>query len=464
MKPVLLVDAVGLTPRWIGPNTPHLTELARSGASSPMSTVLPAVTCSAQATMLTGKSPSAHGAVGNGWFARDTGDVALWRQSNALVTGEKLYETARRVDPTFTCAKIFWWWNLGAAVDWSVTPRPCYPADGRKIPAIYGAPSEYATELERELGVFPFFDFWGPKSGIRSSRWLADAAIHTLATKKPSLTMVYLPHLDYDFQRFGPDDARATRAVEQLDALVGDLRKAASVAGAEIVIVSEYGITAVERPVHVNLALRKAGLLAARPTPAGDVLDVFASAAFAVSDHQLAHVYCKDSRSIERALEVLKALPGVDHIYGKSALRDIGLDHPRSGDLVLVAERDAWFTYYYWIDGIGEPDFARTVDIHRKPGYDPCELFVDPAIPVPQFRVAQRLLQKKLGFRYLMDVIPLNATLVRGSHGRLPDDVRDGPIFMSSRSFADSGGEPTNGIVDMHSVPQRVLTLLGRAR
>ncbi|MFN0245227.1 MAG: alkaline phosphatase family protein [Planctomycetota bacterium] len=464
MKPVLLVDVVGLTPRWIGDRTPHLAALARAGASAPMSTVLPAVTCSAQATMLTGKSPSAHGAVGNGWFARDTGDIALWRQSNALVAGEKLYETARRLDPSFTCAKIFWWWNLGAAVDWSVTPRPFYPADGRKIPAIYGAPSDYASELERELGRFPFFDFWGPKSGIRSSRWLADAAIHTLAKQKPSLTMVYLPHLDYDFQRFGPEDARCARAVEQVDVLVGDLRQAANAHGAEIVIVSEYGITAVERPVHVNLALRSAGLLTARPTPAGDVLDVFASQAFAVADHQVAHVYCKDARALERALQVLKGLPGVDHIYGRAALAGIGLDHARSGDLVLVAERDAWFTYYYWNGEAAEPDFARTVDIHRKPGYDPCELFVDPAIPVPHFRIAQRLLQKQLGFRYLMDVIPLNASLVRGSHGRLPDDPRDGPIFMSSRSFADSGGEPANGLVDMHSVPARVLALLARAR
>src|SRR5438046_1638717 len=166
MKPVLVVDVVGLTTRCISERTPHLAALV---SRAPMSTVLPAVTCSAQATMLTGLMPSGHGAVGNGWFDRETAEIALWRQSNALVAGEKVYERAKRVDAGFTCAKIFWWWNLGAAVDWSITPRPFYPADGRKIPAVYSAPAVYALELERDLGAFPFFDFWGPKSGLASS-------------------------------------------------------------------------------------------------------------------------------------------------------------------------------------------------------------------------------------------------------------------------------------------------------
>jgi predicted AlkP superfamily pyrophosphatase or phosphodiesterase len=179
MKPVLVLDVVGLTPRMIGERTPNLASLA---ARAPMTAILPAVTCSAQATMLTGTLPTRHGCVGNGWFARDTGDVALWRQSNALVLGEKVYETAKQRDPSFTCAKIFWWWNLGARVDWSITPRPFYPSDGRKILAVYGSPTEYAADLERDLGPFPFFDFWGPKSGLASSRWIADAAIRSVDT------------------------------------------------------------------------------------------------------------------------------------------------------------------------------------------------------------------------------------------------------------------------------------------
>src|SRR6185503_17337543 len=336
MKPVLVLDVVGLTVRQIGTRTPNLLALAQRGAMSPMDAVLPAVTLSAQATLLTGTLPSAHGAVGNGWYFRDVGEVLFWRQPNALVAGAKLYERARALDPSFTCAKIFWWWNLGAAVDWSITPRPFYPADGRKIVAVYGAPSSYAAGLERALGPFPFFDFWGPKSGLPSSRWIADAAIRTLEERKPALTLVYLPHLDYDFQRFGPADARSRKAVAEIDAVFADLASAAERADAEIVVVSEYGIEAVETPIDVNRALRRSGLLSARATPAGEVLDTFGSKAFAVADHQVAHIYAKSRDALEHARAVVLALPGVERVIDGEEKREAGLDHPRAGDLVAI--------------------------------------------------------------------------------------------------------------------------------
>ena len=462
MKPVLLLDVVGLTPALLGARTPNLVALGKRGALAPMSSVLPAVTCSAQATMLTGSLPAQHGAVGNGWFARQYAEVALWRQSNALVAGEKLYEAARKRSPGFRCAKIFWWWNLGAAVDWSITPRPFYPADGRKIPAVYAAPSSYGAALEEALGPFPFFDFWGPKSGLPSSRWIADAAMRTLREEKPALTLAYLPHLDYDQQRFGPADERSQRALAEIDTLVGELVQAADAAGAETVVVSEYGIVPVSKPVHVNRALREAGLLAARPTPAGEVLDVFGSRAFAVADHQVAHVYARDAQALADARRLLAKLPGVARVLDREAQKEFGLDHPRSGDLVALSEPDAWFTYYYWIDEAAEPDFARTVDIHRKPGYDPCELFLDPEITLPKLRVAQRLAQKKLGMRYLMDVIPTDAALVRGSHGLLPARPEEGPLFLCSKPWTACGGAPAGGVVAMTSVKERVLALLER--
>jgi len=462
MKPVLLLDVVGLTPGMLGARTPNLSALGKRGVSAPMSTVLPAVTCSAQATMLTGRMPAQHGAVGNGWFAREYAEVALWRQSNDLVEGEKLYESARERWSEFRCAKIFWWWNLGAAVDWSITPRPFYPADGRKIPAVYAAPAEYGAGLERALGPFPFFDFWGPRSGLPSSRWIADAAIRTLREQKPALTLAYLPHLDYDLQRFGTRDERAQRAVGEVDGLVGDLVHAADEAGAAVVVVSEYGLVDVSRPVHINRALREAGLLAARPTPAGEVLDVFASRAFAVADHQVAHVYVRDGTALPAARRLLAKLPGVARVLDREGQREFGLDHARAGDLVALSERDAWFTYYYWTDPAAEPDFARTVDIHRKPGYDPCELFLDPKIALPRLHVARRLAQKKLGLRYLMDVIPLDALLVRGSHGLLPATPEEGPVFLSSEAWSTCGGKPEGGIVAMTSIQRRVLALLGR--
>lgn len=463
MKPVLLIDAVGLTPAMISDATPALAALAKRGACAPMSSVLPAVTCSAQATMLTGLAPRDHGAVGNGWFERSSADLALWRQSNALVGGEKIYEAARLRDPGFTCAKIFWWWNMGAAVDWSITPRPYYPADGRKIPAVYGWPYSYPHELESELGAFPFFDFWGPKSGLPSSRWLADAAIATLQRQRPTLTMVYLPHLDYDLQRHGTEHARSLESVRELDRLIGDLVTAADREGVATLVVSEYGLNTVSHPVHINRALRASGMLLARPTPAGEVLDVFGSRAFAVADHQLAHVYIRAQRDLEAVRKILLELPGVEAVLDRREQAAFAIDHERSGDLVAISRRDAWFTYYYWEEPAAEPDFARTVDIHRKPGYDPCELFLDPTISVPALRIGTRLIQKKLGMRYLMDVIPLDASLVRGSHGRLPDRADEGPIFLCSQPWSSIGGEPRSGVVEMGSVKSRTLALLERA-
>lgn len=455
MRPVLLLDLVGLTPRQVSDaRTPHLAALAARGSMRPMTAILPAVTCSAQATMLTGELPSAHGAVGNGW--RDPGslDVALWRQSNHLVAGEKIYEAARRRDGSFTCAKLFWWWNMGAAVDLSITPRPFYPADGRKIVATYAWPPAYGEGLERALGPFPFFDFWGPKAGLPASRWIADATIRTLREERPTLTMAYLPHLDYTHQKYGPRDERSVRALEELDGLVGDLVAAADEAGAVVVAVSEYGIRDVSRPVAVNIALRRAGLLHARPTPAGDVLDPFGSAAFALADHQVAHVYANDAAARARALEVLSGLDGVGELLHGEARAAAGLDHPNAGDIVALSEPDAWFTYYYWEDPSDEPDFAHTVDIHRKPGYDPCEMFFDPELRFPKLRAMRRLAQKKLGFRYLMDVIATEPALVRGSHGLVPEDADDGPVWIS--------GEATDGEgpVEMTSVKDRVLGLM----
>ncbi|TAJ11246.1 MAG: alkaline phosphatase family protein, partial [Planctomycetota bacterium] len=359
MRPLLVIDAVGLTAAQIGARTPHLAKLAARGFAAPMSAILPAVTLSAQATLLTGALPTEHGAVGNGWYWRELGEAWLWRQPNAIVRGEKLYERARRLDPAFTCAKLFWWWNLGAAVDWSITPRPFYPADGRKIPAIQATPREFEARVLRELGEFPFFDFWGPRSGLASSRWIADAALFALREQRPTLTLAYLPHLDYDHQRHGPSDPRSLRALSELDALVGELVAGADAAGAATLVVSEYGIEDVDAPVHVNRALRQAGLLEVRETPVGEVLDPFASRAFAVADHQVAHVYVKRADDLAKVRALLERLDGVAAVLDEAGKRAAGIAHERAGELVAIARRGAWFTYLYWLDDARAPDFAR---------------------------------------------------------------------------------------------------------
>ena len=462
MSSVLLLNLVGLTPRLVGEHTPNLRAFAEQGAMMPMSAVLPAVTCSAQATMLTGLQPDEHGAVGNGWLDPETMEPKLWRQSNRLVSGEKLYERAARELAKSRCAKLFWWWNMGARVDWSVTPRPFYCADGLKVLAIYSSPTEYGADLEQALGPFPFFEFWGPRAGLASSRWITDATLRTLEERRPELTLAYLPHLDYDFQRFGPDDPRSIQALAELDQLFGELWDAARRLSVEVVAVSEYGITEVDTPVDINRALRRAGLLQVRESPRGEELDPFASRAFALVDHQLAHVYTKGFDATEAAAEALRNLPGVEGLWIGGERAEVHLDHPRAGEIIALAEPRAWFTYYYWLESGAQPDFATTVDIHSKPGYDPCELFVDPALKLPLLRVVRRLAAKKVGMRYLMDLIPTDPTLVRGSHGRLPADPLDGPVFLASRALEEIGGEPEGEIVAMTSVPERVLALLKR--
>jgi predicted AlkP superfamily pyrophosphatase or phosphodiesterase len=375
--------------------------------------------------------------VGNGWYFRESAEVAFWRQSNHLVAGEKVWEAARRLVPGFTCAKLFWWYNMYSSADWSVTPRPAYPADGRKVPGIYCQPADLRRALESELGPFPLFHFWGPGANITSSRWIAECARLVIERQRPSLTLVYLPHLDYDHQRHGPDDPRSRAALRDVDRVVEGLVAVARRTGAEILVLSEYGIRPVHRPVDINRALRREGLLAVQETLGWELLDAGASRAFALADHQVAHVYVRDPADLSRTRGVVEKLDGVAEVLDESGKRAVGLDHPRAGEFVAVAAPDAWFTYYYWLDDRRAPDFAPTVDIHRKPGYDPAELFLRSDRLGTKLRIAGRLAQKALGFRYLMDVIPLHGGWVKGSHGRLPNDARHGPVLIgSSRALA----------------------------
>jgi predicted AlkP superfamily pyrophosphatase or phosphodiesterase len=427
---VLLV--VGLTPDLVGDATPNLRALAREGASRPLRTILPAVTCSVQATLTTGLLPRDHGVVANGWYFRDLSEVWLWRQSNRLVSGEKVWEAAQRRDPAFTCAKLFWWYNMHSAANWSATPRPMYPADGRKLPDVYTQPPELRDELNARLGQFPLFQFWGPATSLASSRWIADCARHVYDTRRPTLTLVYLPHLDYNLQRLGPRDPAIARDLREVDAVCGELIAHARRDGTRVAVLSEYGITPVTGGVHVNRALREARLVQVRTELGKELLDPGASEAFAVADHQVAHVYVRRPERVAEVGRLLEGLPGVERVLDDDGKRAAGLDHPRAGELVAVARPDRWFTYYYWLDDARAPDFARTVDIHRKPGYDPVELFLDPALRLPKAKIGWRLAKKALGFRYLMDVIPLDASLVKGSHGRPTDDAAAGPLVISS--------------------------------
>ncbi len=436
MQPTIVILVVGLAPSLVGSHTPNLQRLASRGGLRPLRTVTPAVTCTAQSTLVTGLTPSGHGAVANGWYFRDLAEVWLWRQSNRLIGGEKIWEAAKKRDPAFTCAKMFWWYNMYSSADWSATPRPMYPADGRKIPDHYANPPELHDELDEKLGRFPLFTFWGPMADRSSSDWITQATLHVMTTRKPTLVLTYLPHLDYNLQRLGPDldHPRLQQDLREIDACCGELIETAEAEGRQVIVVSEYGITAVTDAVHINRALRTAGLIRIRPEEFGrEILDAGASPAFALADHQIAHVYVQEPARLGEVKALIEGLDGVEQVLDDDGKRAFGLDHPRSGDLIAISRPDRWFSYYYWLDDDLAPDFARTVDIHRKPGYDPVELFFDPAIRMPKVAAGWRLLKRKLGQRTLMDVISLKDTrLVKGSHGRLTDDPDHGPLVISS--------------------------------
>jgi len=458
MAPLVLINAVGLTSRLL-PYAPRLQALAQRGWVRPLREVLPAVTCTAQATLLTGEMPDTHGIVANGWLWRDTGEIRFWQQSNRLLQAEPLYKTAHRLAGKqgrgFRCAKLFWWFNQGAEVDLSVTPKPHYGADGNKVFGIYTDPGEWTPWLESQVGVFPFHTFWGPMAGLPCTQWIARCAAQILSKEKHDLTLVYLPHLDYDPQRYGPAGSDMPRLVRELDDAAAPLLEAATAAGAHVWVVSEYGHVQVQRPVLPNLALRKAALLRARNGPFGEMLDTFASRAFAVCDHQLAHVYVTDGADVGGVRAVLEALPGVARVLAGDERAELNLVHERSGELILLAEPDAWFAYPYWCDDRLAPDYARTVDIHRKPGYDPCELFFDPKLFWPRGRAMWRLLQKKLGFRTLFDVVPLSPELVRGSHGLESKEDLDRPLLIGD------GPAPAAGLLPMTAVKRLAITALG---
>nr|WP_202531742.1 nucleotide pyrophosphatase/phosphodiesterase family protein [Streptomyces sp. SID8380] len=422
---------VGLTRRLLD-EMPHVKAVGERGFTASLDTVFPAVTATVQATFTTGTLPREHGAVANGWYHRDHGEVMMWRQHNALVRGEKVWQAARERDPAHSTAYLCWWWAMGADVDTILTPRPVYHYDGRKSPDCYTVPATLRDELTALQGEFPLFQYWGPTASLTATRWIAGAARYVLDRRGPDLTFVYVPHLDYDLQRYGPDSPRAVTAAREADAALAPLLADLEASGTTVVALSEYGITPVSRPVDINRALRREGLLSVYTQRGMEYLDAPTSRAFAVADHQAAHVYVSDEADVPRVRDLLKRLPGVDEIWDRTEQAAYGIDHPHAGELVAVAEPDAWFTYYYWLDDARAPDFAHGVEIHRKPGYDPAELFFDPSVPAVRAKAALGVLRKKAGMRAPLTVVPLDPGLVRGSHGRLPAEDRDGPLLLCS--------------------------------
>lgn len=448
MNKTVVIDIVGLSSSLIGEHTPFLRKYTQGRRIASIRPMLPAVTTSVQSTYVTGKMPHEHGIVGNGWYDRMDCEVKFWKQSNKLVLAEKIWEKAKREDAGFTFSNMFWWYNMYSSADYAVTPRPNYLADGRKMPDCYSSPPELRDELQRALGMFPLFQFWGPGANIKSTRWIADASIFTDAKHDPTLTLIYLPHLDYCLQKFGQDFSRVKNELAEIDGEVEKLVTYYTGKNARIILLSEYGITNVDNPVAVNRVLREHGLLQIRVERGLELLDAGASRAFAVADHQIAHIYINDPTVEGKVRNIVEKIPGVELVLDRVGQARYGLHHGRAGELVLMADERSWFTYYFWLDDAKAPDYARAVDIHRKPGYDPVEMFMS-----SKLRAGYKLLRKKAGFRYVMDVIPLDPTLVRGSHGRIGTPKEFHPVLIAAALDKDAY-DPT----DIYGVIWETLT------
>lgn len=429
---VAVINLVGLSRSLLGKDMPGLTDFAARNGLQSHKPAFPAVTCTAQSSIVTGTRAAEHAVVANGWYDRETAEVRFWKQNNAIVRGGKLWDKLRREIPGFTCAKLFWWYNMHAAVDYSITPRPLYPADGRKFFDVHTQPMGMREELKKDLGPFPFQAFWGPAAGIASSEWIAASAKWVEEKASPTLSLVYLPHLDYPLQKDGPQAANIPAELRKIDTLATDLIRFYESRGVRVLVLSEYGISPVNRAIHLNRLFREKGWIQIKDELGLETLDCGGSQAFAVADHQVAHVYVNDASIRDDVRKLLESTPGVEEVRTSAGEWGDGPGKERGGDFIAIAAADAWFTYYFWMDDAVAPDYARTIDIHRKPGYDPCELFIDPAIAFPKLRIANFLLKKKLGLRGLLDVIPLDASLVKGSHGR--DHVADDecPVLLGT--------------------------------
>lgn len=425
MNRVVVIDIVGLSSSIVGTHTPFISEFIQRNQIQKIKPVLPALTTSVQTTYLTGELPSVHGIVANGWYDQSDSEIKFWKQTNKQVLAESIWTTAKKIDPNFTCAQLFWWYNMYNGADFSVTPRPNYLADGRKMPDCYTYPNELRDELTAKLGKFPLFNFWGPMANIKSSKWIADTAMYVEEKHQPTLNLVYLPHLDYCLQKFGPDLDVIANELKEIDNLVKEMVDFFEGRNVEVILLSEYGIAPVNNPIHINRILRKEGFLDIRVERGLELLDAGASQAFAVSDHQIAHIYTKSESITKRVKKLLSGVHGVDKVLDKREQVEYGIQHERSGNIVLLADRTSWFTYYFWLDEAKAPDYARMVDIHKKPGYDPVEMFMS-----SKSRAFYKLLIKKLGIRATLDITPLDASLIKGSHGIVDVEEQYYPILI----------------------------------
>lgn len=418
---VLLLSVPGLREKDL-PLMPRLSELMASGDRAPLSPSVPAVTCPVQVNMTTGELPGEHGVIANGFYWRDECRVEMWTAWNDKVDRPQIWDRLHEHDPSIKSAAWFPLLAKGCGADFICTPAPIHHPDGGESLWCYTKPERLYGELMEELGHFPLHRFWGPLAGIEATQWIVSSARQALSRQEPHFMYLYLPHLDYRAQKFGPDSPEAVEACRELDVEIGRLLdhvgKLDAYADPLWLVASEYAITPVSRVAYPNRLLRDAGLLVTEIDEDGrERIDFARSDAWALVDHQTAHVFVGDSdpATLKRAADVFASIDEVDDVWDAAEQTRHGIQHARSADLVLISHADAWFAYYWWRDDNDAPRFARTVDIHNKPGYDPVEMFFDPEANAAG-----------------LGPTPLDATLVRGSHGAPARDESQRGVLLSS--------------------------------
>ncbi|MDE1830403.1 MAG: alkaline phosphatase family protein [Thaumarchaeota archaeon] len=422
VKYKIIINLVGLEHKHLGSDlAPNISALAEKGESAKMEPVFPAVTCTVQASILSGKYPNEHGIIANGLYDRGSHSVSFWEQASSLVQRERVWDTMKRKTPSrapsdIKTAVLFWQNTMFANSDVIVTPRPLHMGDGSMIQWCYSKPLGWYEETAKSLGEFSLATYWGPMASSKSSEWIGKAAEYTMENLRPNLMFVYIPHVDYSAQRFGKNSSQVRDDIKKADSIVGNIVDKASKLEigdeTEFLVMSEYSFDDVSGAVPINVKLRDAGLLQTRTIAEKEYVDFEYSKAFAMVDHQVAHIYIKGD-CVDKTHQILRDTPGIDKVLSKNDQKKLRINNERSGELIAISDKNKWFSYYWWHDPQKAPPFAETVDIHRKPGYDPVELFFDR--------------EKKC--------IPFDTNLIKGSHGRPPDlETGDGlSAYVSNR-------------------------------
>lgn len=380
----------------------------------PASTVFPAVTCTVQASFRTASPPKAHGMTSNGVFNRNLRKSAFWEQSSGLVEGSRIWDSARSRGRTV--GMFFWQQSLGEEADYIISPAPIHKHEGGMIMENYTKPAELCRLLNAECGKFPLQRYWGPLASPKVGDCIVKNVETALRAVSADIVFLYLPTLDYDLQRFGPDDDRCARSFSLLQKQLARLSSLAEKQGRHLLVFGDYAISAVNQvPSHPNITLRKAGLFRTRQINGMAYPDIYASRAFAMADHEIAHVYVRDASDVPLVHDTLEATGVYESVEIKTV--DCAWGHASAGEILLTARKGSWCAYPWWTDKREAPDYAAHIDIHSKPGYDPCELFFG---------------------SYFPPKVSLDTTRIRGTHGRLCDVA-----FASTQPLQGLGSNPS---------------------